>query len=1159
MEFAFEVTGAKRPPIDAPAQQPMRPTKLVRNPDTDQKKVRRQQARQQKKAAMASKTAGTLDENLDFFQCPQCGASGDDLLLKDPWTEHSDLAVADELPWVECSKCGWVGSDEDLIDTGQRHASKTAAWENPPEWYRRSDADKAKVYRNEWGGVIPSDEILGWYVGPSHGTCRHCGQPIEADMAGNWGHDEGNPWCDSTDPDTEAEPIISEGSRTAKSPAVPEFLSCPACGGAGMTGGSQTFFGDDNFFATDHPCPSCGGTGRIPDNRGYTDDDPDDPYADSYVSEAKMTRRTANQGMNGDYTWGDIARYEYGDDPEDMWFSCDACGADGPTSKHDGPCPKCGSDRVEYLNPEDEEMDSRQRLQDEMDVFGDPSYEASRREANILKAMAKASLPEQRALAIELDTIRREARQSAQAARELDLADSHIRDCLTPVFTHTFHSAATDWIDEVPDVDGAGEDDTVMAHAMRTEAALWFRKTSAEVKADRDEFAEQAMGMARVHAGRYGERAHVARQAFLDAVAHMHRVAESGSELKADPSGQGQSKLPHEVPLAGHERTFDEDFWSDLGAEVSSDRAPVVQENKQGRLAGLTCPECGDSNYTNRGDGSKRCDSCGHEWDPGPEDERKESSRRTAGEVPPEFKEHQKSKGDGEGDDGDDKPDWLKEKIEGRRHYAGEGENPFAKKDESEGESESKPEEKSEETSEAPAAGGDEGEGLTDEEKAELEQLRQEQNGGAPAPAAGESAPPAEGESKPEEKKEEDKGENPFAKKDAALQKQSIFCGKCKGQGMIRAGGVVKNCTTCKGTGLKPGPRKKVQDVFGKDYQAALLVQAEVEGWPIDTNVQEKDDVDEWPGDQESTGWTPDIAALPGVESAGRSDYANPGSSLRTPTRNNPRSYPCPTCKQPNKLTPADKKRGYQCDDCADREEGVGYYGRRHHASEPIADESGQGQSSLEDVKVGEEDDKPMWPWELPEGDPDRAADAADVADVPTPGGESGYPQPKKSQRRQAGVTEREICAVCDDEIEKDENGGWKHKSGDKDHAVYQLTEMTFKNPRYTSSRTATRYCKTHEVYIGEGNAANHDEACSIEERETKDSRRRVAAEGEGGSTCSTCGDSIARDPEGEDPRTWHHTNGTSHDHEASPSGGESKESKMAAFRRTVQTNLQRI
>jgi hypothetical protein len=33
----------------------------------------------------------------------------------------------------------------------------------------------------------------------------------------------------------------------------------------------------------------------------------------------------------------------------------------------------------------------------------------------------------------------------------------------------------------------------------------------------------------------------------------------------------------------------------------------------------------------------------------------------------------------------------------------------------------------------------------------------------------------------------------------------------------------------------------------------------------------------------------------------------------------NPRNLPCPNCRKPNRLTPADRARGYQCDECADR------------------------------------------------------------------------------------------------------------------------------------------------------------------------------------------------------------------------------------------------
>lgn len=55
--------------------------------------------------------------------------------------------------------------------------------------------------------------------------------------------------------------------------------------------------------------------------------------------------------------------------------------------------------------------------------------------------------------------------------------------------------------------------------------------------------------------------------------------------------------------------------------------------------------------------------------------------------------------------------------------------------------------------------------------------------------------------------------------------------------------------------------------------------------------------------------------------------FADPSgrSALRRATRRNPRNLPCPTCGEPNRLTPADRRAGYQCDDCADRDEGGGW------------------------------------------------------------------------------------------------------------------------------------------------------------------------------------------------------------------------------------------
>ncbi len=54
--------------------------------------------------------------------------------------------------------------------------------------------------------------------------------------------------------------------------------------------------------------------------------------------------------------------------------------------------------------------------------------------------------------------------------------------------------------------------------------------------------------------------------------------------------------------------------------------------------------------------------------------------------------------------------------------------------------------------------------------------------------------------------------------------------------------------------------------------------------------------------------------------------FARPGSNsaLRASSARNPRCHPCPTCKAANRLTAADVARGYQCDACADSEEGFG-------------------------------------------------------------------------------------------------------------------------------------------------------------------------------------------------------------------------------------------
>ena len=51
--------------------------------------------------------------------------------------------------------------------------------------------------------------------------------------------------------------------------------------------------------------------------------------------------------------------------------------------------------------------------------------------------------------------------------------------------------------------------------------------------------------------------------------------------------------------------------------------------------------------------------------------------------------------------------------------------------------------------------------------------------------------------------------------------------------------------------------------------------------------------------------------------------YAQQGSALRCASASNPRNMPCPTCGAADVLTPADVRLGYQCDECANRAEGL--------------------------------------------------------------------------------------------------------------------------------------------------------------------------------------------------------------------------------------------
>lgn len=73
--------------------------------------------------------------------------------------------------------------------------------------------------------------------------------------------------------------------------------------------------------------------------------------------------------------------------------------------------------------------------------------------------------------------------------------------------------------------------------------------------------------------------------------------------------------------------------------------------------------------------------------------------------------------------------------------------------------------------------------------------------------------------------------------------------------------------------------------------------------------------------------------------------FADPegGSALHPASKANPRNLPCPNCGWPNRLTPLDRARGYQCDACADAME-------RGHDIVPYTPEDAEYDAAYDEV-----------------------------------------------------------------------------------------------------------------------------------------------------------------------------------------------------------------
>ncbi len=194
--------------------------------------------------------------------------------------------------------------------------------------------------------------------------------------------------------------------------------------------------------------------------------------------------------------------------------------------------------------------------------------------AELVRAVEKAgSLAEQARLLDEIAKIDNGLRAQAAQDRELDFADTVVRDTLAPVRVHEHHTASTDWL---------GHEDTpdpMWQSRVVAEAASWYNRVPELVKQDADEFRIQAQGMARRVAGPYGLQAEAAQTAFLTYAQFLHQGASGLDQIQQTVNGDNQpatTPLPTEV--------FDnfapevDPINAGVSGTEDSNRAPLLQE-----------------------------------------------------------------------------------------------------------------------------------------------------------------------------------------------------------------------------------------------------------------------------------------------------------------------------------------------------------------------------------------------------------------------------------------------------------------------------------------------------------------------------------------------------------------------------------------------------
>lgn len=166
---------------------------------------------------------------------------------------------------------------------------------------------------------------------------------------------------------------------------------------------------------------------------------------------------------------------------------------------------------------------------------------------DLVRALSNAStLNDQIRLVAELDAFDQESRQRTAMERSLDWAATTVQATLRPVTSYDRHSNSTDWLAEAETAPQQNYHQAVLA-----EAALWFGRTDADVKADAHEYVEQARGIMHRTAGRYGDAADDAYRIGMEYLAFLNRevLAASGlDQIQQTTAPDGVTERPTPLP-----------------------------------------------------------------------------------------------------------------------------------------------------------------------------------------------------------------------------------------------------------------------------------------------------------------------------------------------------------------------------------------------------------------------------------------------------------------------------------------------------------------------------------------------------------------------------------------------------------------------------------